>query len=306
MGKFEANLASAPYLSADSNVRQDSEIAAARVVPDPMASLLAHVEPRCLVTHVNLFSDDQPRQWSSHSASFHYVLEGSCDVDAPLEPGICLKAGDFLTLSGSGNYTAKANTWPCRMLSGDIKSNGFDITPLLPTSPTIHQPTPDCCDTLLAQMLPLVTDTLRSNQEGGIAVVNLMLSVVVLESIRERLLNMPLGSIGWVQAFQDDDLGKVLSAMLQNPELSWTVEKLAEAGCMSRSTFARRFREIVGESPIDVLTTIRMQTAIDLLPTSLSLKAISQKSGYRSLSAFTNAFRKRFGITPTQFRSENS
>lgn len=306
MEQLEANSSSAARASKRPSVDHANVGYAGRVAPDPMAALLASLEPRCMVTHVNHFQDQLPKRWAADRASFHYVLEGDCRVEDPMVAELRLEAGDFLSLSSAGERIATARCLPCRVLSGEIKSNGFDLTPFLSPRPVIHKPKSQEHDALLAQLQMLVSDDLLSQQNGGIAVINLMLSVVVVESIRERLMTVPPESLGWLQGFQDEELGPVLSAMFQKPEYAWTVEKLAETGCMSRSTFARRFRSVLGESPMEVLTSIRMQIATDLLQSSIGLKEISRKAGYRSLSAFTNAFRKKVGITPAQFRADNS
>ena len=77
---------------------------------------------------------------------------------------------------------------------------------------------------------------------------------------------------------------------------------------MSRSIFALRFKETVGETPMEYLTRWRMMLAGDKLITSGdSISAIASSLGYESESAFGKAFRRVMGRSPRQYvRGRNS
>jgi len=71
---------------------------------------------------------------------------------------------------------------------------------------------------------------------------------------------------------------------------------------MSRSTFALRFKETVGVSPMEYLTRWRMLLAGERIAnTSDSISEIAQSFGYESASAFTKAFKKIMGCSPRQY-----
>ena len=73
---------------------------------------------------------------------------------------------------------------------------------------------------------------------------------------------------------------------------------------MSRSTFASRFRDLVGETPLHYLTRWRMQRAAVMLRSgSAPLKEVVGLSGYGSEAAFRTAFRKWMGKSPGAFRA---
>jgi transcriptional regulator GlxA family with amidase domain len=67
-----------------------------------------------------------------------------------------------------------------------------------------------------------------------------------------------------LRAFFDPHIGVALKSMHGKVEASWTVESLAASGT-SRSDFALRSKEMVGETPLEYLTTWRMQKAASLL-----------------------------------------
>jgi AraC-like DNA-binding protein len=71
---------------------------------------------------------------------------------------------------------------------------------------------------------------------------------------------------------------------------------------MSRSSFAQKFKQTVGATPIDYLTRWRMLLAGDRLTTSgESISVVSQSFGYESESAFSTAFKRVMGCSPRQY-----
>lgn len=72
---------------------------------------------------------------------------------------------------------------------------------------------------------------------------------------------------------------------------------------MSRSAFALRFKELLGQTPLEYLTDWRMQKAIQLLPQrDKKLIDIAQRVGYESDAAFSKAFKRIVGLTPGEYR----
>jgi len=122
--------------------------------------------------------------------------------------------------------------------------------------------------------------------------------------IRAWLDGQPVGACGWFGALRDPAVAKALSLLHARPQEPWTVAELAGHAAQSRATFARRFVELVGETPLAYLTRWRMCLASKLLAeTELSLDAIAVRVGYESAAAFSKAFRRSSGGAPGQFRS---
>ena len=101
----------------------------------------------------------------------------------------------------------------------------------------------------------------------------------------------------------DPSLHPVAELLHRFPERPWTVAALAEGASMSRTSFAVKFTETTGMSPLAYLTHIRMLNAIELLSTtSLTLEEIAQRSGYGSEAAFSTAFKRSMGVAPGAYR----
>ena len=76
---------------------------------------------------------------------------------------------------------------------------------------------------------------------------------------------------------------------------------------MSRSGFARRFKELLGTGFFDYLTRLRMRNARELLTTSnLAVPLVGERVGYQSDLSFVKAFKKLHGETPRAFRKRVS
>jgi AraC-like DNA-binding protein len=107
----------------------------------------------------------------------------------------------------------------------------------------------------------------------------------------------------WLAALEDARLGHAVAAMQDRPQQRFTLPALAQVAGMSRSVFAARFADAVGESPIEFLKTLRLTRAADLLTrTDLPVKSVAAQVGYSSRSAFSRAFVAHHGIGPTRFR----
>jgi AraC family transcriptional regulator, alkane utilization regulator len=112
--------------------------------------------------------------------------------------------------------------------------------------------------------------------------------------------------VGWLGGLHDAQIGRVLALIHADPKRAWRVEELSEAAAMSRSAFAKRFVELVGQSPIHYLASWRMHLARNLLrETTLGLAEIGGRLGYRSEAAFSRAFSREIGTPPASWRAGN-
>ena len=108
---------------------------------------------------------------------------------------------------------------------------------------------------------------------------------------------------GWFRAATDPVIGPALELMHNNPGHPWTVATLGAAVGASRAGFARRFTDLVGEPPLTYLTRWRLDLAADqLAEPDLSVARIAAAVGYDNPFAFSNAFKRHTGVSPTHFR----
>jgi AraC-like DNA-binding protein len=85
----------------------------------------------------------------------------------------------------------------------------------------------------------------------------------------------------------------------RDPAQPWSVASLARETAMSRSAFAARFTELVGEPVMQYVTRWRMQVALDWLQhDDVPVAELAARLGYESEAAFSRAFKRTVGISP--------
>lgn len=90
--------------------------------------------------------------------------------------------------------------------------------------------------------------------------------------------------------------------MMENPGLEWDVDKLAEKAEVSQSYFYRLYKKIFGTSPMQDLSTRRIEKAKYYLScTVLSVKEVAYKIGYKNEHYFIQAFKAATGLTPGNY-----
>ncbi|MGE5335532.1 MAG: AraC family transcriptional regulator [Nitrososphaerota archaeon] len=127
--------------------------------------------------------------------------------------------------------------------------------------------------------------------------------ILFVEVVRRYMLRLPATHHGWLAGVRDPIVGHALRLLHARPEYAWTVENLADAVAVSRSTLAQRFTMLIGETPMRYLAVWRIQRAKYLLKhTSLNLVEVSERVGYESNAAFNRAFKRHVGQPPAAWR----
>ncbi len=143
---------------------------------------------------------------------------------------------------------------------------------------------------------------LREPQPGGFLVVQHLAHMMLVQALRAHMSEGLRGGVGWLFALADQQMSEAIDSMHDDPAHPWTLQELAERVGMSRSSFASKFKETMGASPIDYLTRWRMLLPGDRLKNSNdSISVISRSLGYESESAFSTAFKRVMGCSPRQY-----
>jgi len=127
--------------------------------------------------------------------------------------------------------------------------------------------------------------------------------LLFVEALRRYIDLLPEGQRGWLAALGDRFVGRALALMHERPDRDWTVDELAAAVGLSRSSLAQRFTDYIGQPPIQYLTRWRLTIAAQRLRNeTTSLARIAADSGYDSEAAFNRAFKRALGTTPAVWR----
>ncbi|MFI9387966.1 helix-turn-helix transcriptional regulator [Kutzneria sp. NPDC052558] len=93
--------------------------------------------------------------------------------------------------------------------------------------------------------------------------------------------------------------------MHAQPGRPWRPPELARAAFMSRASFIDRFDAVAGMPPLTYLSRWRMRLAErSLREDDIPVTRLAPALGYTSESAFSNAFKRAFGVAPRRYRDE--
>jgi len=205
---------------------------------------------------------------------------------APLNGGIAV-------LNGGGDFS---------IVGGHFALAGNHAGILLGMLPPIVHLRKESDKAALRWSMERMRQELREQQPGGFLVAQYLAYMMLVQALRLHLAEGLRGGVGWLFALADKQMGAAISAMHDDPAHRWTLQELAERAGMSRSTFALKFKETVGASPMEYLTRWRMLLAADRLANSGDpISVIALSLGYESESAFSKAFKRAMGCSPRQY-----
>ena len=238
-------------------------------------------------------------------AMFHLVRRGRCQLDIDGETRQ-LEPGDFVFIAPGVDhklFSAAADDPQTLLLCGYCQFDAVENDVLVRALPHFVLLQRDEMEKWpwLTRTLEHLSAEYMSGAAGSDLTVNKLTEVLLVQLLRADFGRT--SAIGIVAALGDKRLARSLSAIHEHPGQGWTIENAAAEASMSRSGFARRFKELLGTSFFDYLTRLRMRDARELLSTSnLSVAMIGEKVGYQSDLSFVKAFKKLHGKTPRAYR----
>jgi AraC-like DNA-binding protein len=150
----------------------------------------------------------------------------------------------------------------------------------------------------------MLAHEISSPSQGSLVMISRILDLLFIQVLRAWATRAD-AQPGWLTGAIDPVIGKAITAIHANPRQRWTVERLAGESSLSRSAFAERFTQLVGQPPASYLTEIRLALATDLLlETSEPIRTIAAHVGYESDAAFSRVFQRRHGLPPSRWRRQ--
>lgn len=169
--------------------------------------------------------------------------------------------------------------------------------------PLVHVPTASESAAPLRALLELLRLETEAVRPGASVAATSLANIVLVQILRAHLAS-GVHTPGWLGALVDPKIGAALGLMHGDIARRWSVEELASAVAMSRTTFTERFKALVGLPPLGYLTGWRMAVAGSALKAGgQSLSAVAESVGYGSDTAFSAAFKRATGRRPGRYRS---
>jgi len=299
---------------------------------DPLSDLLGLVRARCGISGRLAAGGKWARRFLNLNAvKFCAAVEGQCwyFMEGMLEPARFL-VGDIVVTNGTRSLILAsepslidgATTVPIPrdrngiykigmgdefvMLGGSVSIDERQLPLLLSGLPSVlfvsgSAPAAETLGWLLEQ---ITREMEFDDQPGRTMILAELAQLLFVKILRAYLTLASPGDNGWLKGLGDKHLAPALSRMHADPSRSWSLEELAQAAAMSRTSFAVRFRDVMGVPPLAYLTSWRMHLAERELRSGATVAAAAAAIGYTSESAFSHAFKRELGIAPRRCRKD--
>ena len=303
---------------------------------DPRGDVVADVLGAALIRHALYRLLDARAPWGFRvperpRASFYLVTRGRARIEVDEQPAHVLSPGEVAfvphgtphvlrdscgtapTVVCDGPFSPKASP---RRIGGNgaattVVAGFFEVRsglepPLFQKMPSLvvlsaNEPT---SGRWVSMMVELVAAESTSPGPATSVVLQRIADVLFVFALRAvRPTTAHDGEPGALPALADPRIYEALNLMHARVAEPWTVVSLAKHVSMSRSGFAARFLDLVGEPPLQYLARWRVTRAAEMLRGSdEKVQAIARLVGYESLPAFSRAFKRWHGESPAAFR----
>lgn len=273
--------------------------------------------------------------------SYHVVVDGPCWAAVNGEPPLRLQTGDTLVLPRGDAYKiASAPQYPTeederasieffkamsegslpavvtgggpgpqrnKLICGFLGCAMGPCNPLLSTLPRMMRvPAPESSPDPLSSLIAFAITESRQSCGGERSLLGRLSEVMFIEVLRRYLRSELPQSAGWLAGIRDPVAGRALALLHQNAARPWTVQTLARATGVSRSTLSKHFSRTVGVPPMQYLTQWRIQMAAHrLCESEAKAMAVALEVGYDSEAAFSRAFKRVTGLAPREWRNRH-
>jgi len=268
-----------------------------------------------------------------HVVLLHIVASGQCWVRVGGRQPSLVQAGDMIMLPRADLHTMGSDPQlpghsvanlleqgspealptieyggggpPTRVVCAFLHCDDAPFNPMAVTLPTLIHVAADGGQSqwLRATTEQLVREATAGGPGSGCLLARLT-ELLFVEALRRHIAELPADQTGWLAALNDPVVRRALTHLHAEPRRAWTVDDLARAAHSSRSVVADRFRMLLGLSPMSYLTHWRMQRAAELLRKhpEATVAGVATEVGYGSEAAFSRAFKRIAGVSPTDWR----
>jgi AraC-like DNA-binding protein len=279
------------------------------------------------------YDERTPMAHLRHISIFHLIAAGTCTVEIATGERKTVSAGDVLLLPfadahkiWNGEFTEMvlaedvvrqgpvSGMWvvnhggggpQTRMVCGFIESSEFLFAPVFRTLPPLlvehtGEHKVSAVITATVREILALADTAAPGTE---LMLGRLMELLFVEVLRGYAARLPASATGWFAALKDPLVGRALQFVHADPARRWTVDDLAHEAGTSRTVLAERFGAVMGHTPMEYVTSWRMQLAADRMRNgNENFASIGAAVGYESEAAFHRAFKRVTGVTPGRWR----
>lgn len=294
---------------------------------DPLASVVELLKPTPSIAKLVTGGGRWQVERTNMASPFYCAMvEGNCLLTIEDRAPLVLESGDFVLVpevfdftmssidpppsgapqlpleTGPGMFSLGEAESPIevRCLVGHCSFASPDrdlLVSLLPAVIHVH------AQQRLMALVQMIQEETQSDRAARDMVLGRLLELLLVEALRS--VTNTMAEPGLLRGLADPQLALALRQIHANPGAPLSVQGLAAAAGMSRSTFFDRFHGEVGSSPMEYVAAWRMAVAKDMLSRgNIAMVELAQRVGYGSVSAFSMAFSRHVGIPPGAFAAK--
>ncbi|ALU44593.1 AraC family transcriptional regulator [Pseudoalteromonas rubra] len=267
---------------------------------DRLASLFEHFSLSAHTFQAGALCGSNPVAHSGSVGQLHLIREGKVEVwhGRKLVYAITQPSLLFYPRPVSRRFVVAENT-QAQFVCAQVSFEGEEANPIasaLPDSLCLTLDSLPHCEKILS----LLFAEAQACYCGRQVMLNKLFEVFLVQLLRE-LMEKEVIKIGLLAGLAHQSLRRAIVAIHDNPEIDWTVERLARQAHMSRSVFSNLFRETIGETPARYVQRWRIGLVQKWLKAGMSLRLVAEEAGYQSESALSRAFKSQCGQSPRQW-----
>lgn len=269
-----------------------------------------------------------------HVSVFHVIAEGTCWLETASGQTCELQKGDMVLLPFTGahrvwngnpdRFAAASDVIEngpvngvksielggggksTRVICGFLESADLLAAPLFRSLPEllVERAEPDTVTSQLSITATEILSQVEQAAPGAPFVLGRLIELLFMEVVRRHVERLPPTAVGMLSAMRDPLVAQAISLIHQKPTHRWTTDELASEVNASRTVLAQRFSDFVGKPPIEYLTGWRIQLACERLRSGAEpIARIAEAVGYESEAAFSRAFKREMGVSPSAWRA---
>lgn len=197
-------------------------------------------------------------------------IDHRLNIEAPLVAEVLCASVHY----GAGMENAITQSFPCVLVIPFSELEGMDTT------------------------LALIFAEAGRDESGRQAMLDRLCDVLLIQIVRFAI-SRNLVAHGLIAGLSHGRLSRCVTELLDTPERPWTLDAMASLVHLSRNGFAEVFRDVIGMSPASFVTQVRIAKAQRLLMIGRPLALVAEEVGYSSQPAFSRAFIRELGISPS-------
>jgi AraC family transcriptional activator of mtrCDE len=229
----------------------------------------------------------------------HDILDGPATPSRSLDEVLA-----EVSYAGNGPLIYGGGGVGCSLVCGEFAFDSEVFHPLLDNlPPVLHVSGSESFNTgWLDSTLGFIAHEAAAEQMGALAVIDRLAEIIFIQVVRAYVTAAD-SRVPFLAALGDSQISQALGLIHGQPDYAWSIAELGQHVGMSRSAFSNRFSMLVGMTPYNYLTSVRMQKAAQHLSTTdHAIVRVAEHVGYESAAAFSAAFMQYFGVRPGEYR----